>query len=72
MSKKKDRLRPKFCCGKCGVTWISLDMRCMLCGKTGKPMNDGAEKLLNKTRGEENEDLRLAGENRQAAESRLA
>lgn len=50
MSKsKKSKPRPRWLCPKCGMYWVNCEPMCILCGVAGKPLNEGAEKIMNKT-----------------------
>lgn len=49
---KKAKPRPRFVCEKCGMLWVSCEPVCILCGVIGKPLNEGAEKLIRKFGGE--------------------
>ncbi len=49
---KKNKPRPAWSCGVCGLYWVSCEPTCVLCGSTGKPLNAGAEKLLRKINNE--------------------
>lgn len=40
--------RPRWFCGKCGMLWVNCEPICIICGVVGKPLNEGAEKILNK------------------------
>lgn len=45
---KKMKPRPRWLCGKCGMLWVNCEPVCIICGVTGKPLNEGAEKLIAK------------------------
>ena len=45
---KKEKPRPRFVCERCGMLWVSCEQVCVICGITGKPLNEGATKILNK------------------------
>lgn len=48
MSKKSPKPRPVFHCPKCGIRWVSLEPKCMICKRIGEPLNEGAKKLIQK------------------------
>ena len=53
---KKDKPRPRWCCTKCGMMWVSAEKKyidCIICGIAGEPLNESAEKLLKKARNDE-------------------
>jgi len=48
---KKEKPRPRCFCEKCGQVWVSSEKKyteCICCEIPAKPLNEGAEKLLNK------------------------
>lgn len=47
---KKEKPRPRWYCERCGMLWVSCEPVCILCGIGGKPLNEGAEKILKKVR----------------------
>ena len=47
---KKEKPRPRWCCEKCGMVWVNCEPICILCRIEGKPLNEGAEKILKKVR----------------------
>ena len=48
---KKNKPRPAWTCSKCKIYWVSCETACVICKSPGVPMNEGAEKILSKTRG---------------------
>lgn len=52
MSKKNPKPRPRFHCPICGIRWVSLEPKCMICKTLGVPLNEGAEKLIKKAKQE--------------------
>ena len=50
---KKNKPRPRWLCGKCGMLWVNCEPVCIICGVVGKPLNEGAEKLIAKLGGEQ-------------------
>lgn len=52
MSKKTPKTRPRFKCAHCGLLWVSLEPKCMICKTLGEPLNEGAEKLIKKAKQE--------------------
>lgn len=52
---KKEKPRPRWYCIKCGMVWVSGEKKyveCILCGIAGEPLNEGADKILNKLGGD--------------------
>jgi hypothetical protein len=47
---KKAKPRPAWTCPKCKIYWFSCEATCVICKSVGTPMNEGAEKILNKSR----------------------
>lgn len=47
---KKAKPRPRWHCEKCDMYWVSCDPVCIICDRYGKPLNEGAEKILKKVR----------------------
>ena len=47
---KKSKPRPRWCCEKCGMVWVNCEPIRILCRVAGKPLNEGAEKILKKVR----------------------
>lgn len=47
---KKNKPRPAWTCRSCKIYWVSCSETCVICKSIGKPLNDGAEKIMNKTR----------------------
>lgn len=45
---KKAKPRPRWHCEKCDMYWVSCDPVCIICDRYGKPLNEDAEKILNK------------------------
>jgi rubrerythrin len=48
---KKNTPRPRWHCRKCGMLWVNHDPVCIICKIPGTPLNEGAEKVLNKRGG---------------------
>jgi hypothetical protein len=48
---KKTKPRPRWHCEKCDMYWVSCDPVCIICDRYGKPLNEGAEKIINKAKG---------------------
>lgn len=46
---KKNKPRPRWLCPKCGMYWVNCEPICIICDIYGKPMNEGAEKIMSKT-----------------------
>ena len=54
---KKGKPRPCFRCETCGALWVTGEKKytdCLRCKMPGKPLNEGAEKLLRKKADDEN------------------
>lgn len=45
---KKAKPRPRWHCEKCDMYWVSCDPVCIICDRYGKPLNEGAKKILKK------------------------
>jgi hypothetical protein len=45
---KKTKPRPAWTCTKCKIYWVSCSETCVICKSAGVPMNEGAEKIMNK------------------------
>jgi hypothetical protein len=49
--KKKNQPRPRWYCPKCKMSWVNCEPVCIICKIPGTPLNEGAEKILNKRGG---------------------
>lgn len=47
---KKAKPRPAWTCAKCKIYWVSCSETCVICKSAGVPMNEGADKIIEKRR----------------------
>ena len=47
---KKAKPRPAWVCAKCKIYWVSCSETCVICKSAGVPMNEGADKIIEKRR----------------------
>lgn len=47
---KKNKPRPRWFCGKCGMLWVNCEPVCIICGAYGTALNESAEKIMKRTR----------------------
>ena len=52
---KKEKLRPRFVCERCGAMWVSHKDICIICDIVGAPLNADAEKVIEKRKGDNRE-----------------